>query len=124
MTLLKRIGWYLGGFSVGLIILAFFLKKKNTEFCYGIDCRILKNIRSKNIVYSSSASNNPLSQELDSIMLNAILTKADVNISKSNTKLDSCKIYFIEGDYNNQPIQLTIENCDKKAIIKAINHQN
>lgn len=124
MTLLKRIGWYLGGFSVGLIILAIFLKKKNAEFCYGIDCRILKNIRSKNIVYSVSASNNPLSHKLDSIVLNGILTKADVNISKSNTKLDSCKIYFVEGYYNHKPIQLTIENCEKQAVIKTINYQN
>jgi len=57
MSLLKRLGWYLGGFSVGLIILSVFLKKKNAEFCYGIDCRILKNIKSKNIVYSALASN-------------------------------------------------------------------
>ena len=120
MNLLKRIGWYLGGFSLGLILLAIFLKKKNAEFCYGIDCRILKNIRSKNIVYSTLTSNMAASYQLDSISLNKILTKADVNISKSNTKLDSCKIYFIEGNYKENPIQLTIKNCDKIATIKAI----
>jgi len=123
MNLLKRIGWYLGGFSIGLIILAIFLKKKNAEFCYGIDCRILKSIRSKNIGYTTSSSNIASSLQLDSISLNSILTKADVNISKSNTKLDSCKIYFIESYHKENPIQLTIENCDKKATIQDISFE-
>jgi len=70
MTLLKRIGYYLAGFSAGLIILAIFLKKKKTEFCYGIDCRILKNIRSKNIVYSDIAEKSLSDYALDTVTIN------------------------------------------------------
>lgn len=120
MNLLKRIGWYLGGFSIGLILLAVFLKKKNAEFCYGIDCRVLKNIRSKSIVYSESANNFLLSKQIDTLIVNRILFDGDVNISKSNTKLDSCKVYYIEGNHLEKPLSLTIENCNKIATIKLI----
>lgn len=118
MNLFRRIGWYLGGFSVGLVILAIFLKKKNVEFCYGIDCRILKNIRSKNIKYSSSFSKKDIL--LDTIAIRKILLDADVNISKSNTKLDSCKIYYIEGTHLEKDIYITIENCSETANILSI----
>jgi hypothetical protein len=120
MGLLKRLGWYLGGFSIGLIFLAFFLKKKKAEFCYGIDCRILKNIRSKDIVFSDLAEESVYRAALDSITLYGILHEADVDISKSNTKLDSCKVYFVEGTLKEKPIYLTIENCSKIATIQKI----
>ena len=120
MGLLRRLGWYLGGFSIGLIFLAFFLKKKNAEFCYGIDCRILKNIRSKTIVFSDMAEGSFDTASLDSIALNLILHEADVNISKSSTKLDSCKVYFVEGTFKEKPIYLTIENCSETATIQNI----
>ncbi len=84
MGLLRRLGWYLGGFSIGLIFLAFFLKKKNAEFCYGIDCRILKNIRSKTIVFSDIAEQSFDTASLDSATLNLIIRKADVNMSIPN----------------------------------------
>ena len=124
MTLLKRIGYYLAGLSVGLIILSIFLKKKNTEFCYGIDCRILKNIKSKDIVYSKSIKQISGLKNLDSVSIYNILTNADVNMFKSNTKLDSCKIYFIEGSHKEKPIQLIIENCNKTATIQAVTFEN
>jgi len=120
MSLLKRFGYYLVGFSIGLIILTFFLKKKNAEFCYGIDCRILKNIRSKTIVFSDMAEESIYAATLDSVTVNAILRDADVNISKSNTKLDSCKVYFVEGNFKDKPIYLTIENCSKTATIQKV----
>ena len=123
MSLLKRVGWYLGGFSVGLIILSIFLKKKNAEFCYGIDCRILKNIRSKNVVYSKPANDFMLSNGIDTLVINGILLKGDVNMSKSNTKLDSCKIYSVEGNYKEDLLFLTIQNCNKTATVELIEMQ-
>ena len=120
MTLLKRIGYYLAGLSIGLVILSIFLKKKNTEFCYGIDCRVLKNIRSKNIVYSPAAESFIVSNSLDSLAINTMLTEADVNISKSDTSLDSCKVYFIESKHLDVPINIIVENCDKTATIKQM----
>ena len=56
MAFLKRLGFYLIGFSIGLVFLFFFLKKKSDEtgasFCYLPNCRVLKELRSKPLAYS------------------------------------------------------------------------
>ena len=52
MRLIQRLGYYLGGFSLGLIILAFFLSGKKTSCAYGPNARVLKNINTKKLVYS------------------------------------------------------------------------
>ena len=114
MSVLKRFGYYLIGFSAGLIILAIFLNKKNAEFCYGIDCRVLKNIRSKNLVFKTKAEEYARSYKLDSVRINYILNNGDVDISRSNTKLDSCKIYVIQDDIDLGSVTMTIENCNER----------
>ena len=112
MTLLQRVGYYLGGFAIGLVILSFFLSGKKTSCSYGLDARTLKNIRSKKMDYGNSG--------LDSISLSGILDNADVDFSKSNTKLDSCKTYWIEGYQAKEKIALLIENCDSTAMIQKM----
>ncbi|NAS30524.1 hypothetical protein GTQ40_06050 [Flavobacteriaceae bacterium R38] len=113
MPLLRRIGYYLGGFSLGLIILAFFFKKKDTEFCYGPNCRVLKNIRSKQITYTNTL-------EIDSTTIQSILKNGDVIFSKSDTKSKPCKTYFIEGKINDSELELKIKNCDSTAVIEEV----
>jgi hypothetical protein len=109
MTLIQRFGYYLGGFAIGLVLLAFFLSGKKTSCSYGLDARVLKNIQTKTIDYGDS--------RLDSLAFKNFMRNADVNFSKSNTKLDSCKIYFIEGYQAKVKLGLLIENCDSIARI-------
>jgi len=123
MGLFKRLGWYLGGFSVGLIILAIFLKKKNAEFCYGPDCRVLKNIRSKDIIYSNNAKSFKTFHKIDSTDIDKILNLGDIDFSKTDRKLDSCKIYLVEKKIEDKLLRLTIENCNKTATIKNIEQE-
>ena len=52
MNLKQRLGYYLGGFSIGLIFLAFFFSGKRTSCAYGPEARVLKNINTKPLVYS------------------------------------------------------------------------
>lgn len=120
MSVLKRFGYYLIGFSAGLIILAIFWNKKNAEFCYGIDCRVLKNIRSKNLAYTPQSDEVLKNNNIDSLTIQYILNKGDVDISRSNTKLDSCKIYVIDGDTKKGLITLTIENCNRTATVTLV----
>ena len=54
MKLIHRIGYYLGGFSIGLIFLAFILSGKKASCSYGLDARVLKNISTKQLVYSQN----------------------------------------------------------------------
>ncbi len=120
MKLIKRVGFYLGGFSIGLILLAFFLSGKKTTCSYGPDARVLKNISIKHREYSSEVLEMMNNREIDTLTISTVLRQGDVNFSRSNTKVDSCKIYVIEDVYNKQDISLTVENCDSIATILSV----
>ena len=120
MRLIQRLGYYLGGFSLGLIILAFFLSGKKTSCAYGPNARVLKNINTKKLVYSDLVKDAIDNKYLDTASISFVLNKGKVNFSESNTKLDSCRIYIIEDKIDNKEITLTIENCDSIATLKKI----
>ncbi|SHJ12440.1 DUF4258 domain-containing protein [Algibacter luteus] len=117
MKLIQRIGYYLGGFSLGLIILAFFLNGKKTSCSYGPDARVLKNINSKKIKYSETLSSLLINKTIDSTGINFVLKKGDINFSESNPRQEPCGIYVVEGTYNDNDVLLTVENCDSIATV-------
>lgn len=120
MKLIQRIGYYLGGFSVGLVILAFFLNGKKVSCDYGPDARVLKNINTKKIVYSEDINMDLSEKKIDSITILYLLKKGDVNFSKSNPREKPCAIYTIEGKYNEKNMELTVQNCDSVATLLKI----
>ena len=121
MKLIQRIGYYLGGFAIGLVILAFFLNGKKTSCSYGPEARVLKNINIKNIVYSPLVESFIDNKSIDSSMIRYVLKKGDINFSKSNTRQEPCGVYVIEGtSVNEKEIALTVENCDSIATVLNI----
>lgn len=120
MTLLKRIGYYLGGFSIGLVLLAFFLNGKKTSCDYSPSARVKKNIRIKHRAFSNEVTELLNLKIIDTAAITYIINKGTVSFSESNTNLDSCKIYVLKGSYNQRDLKLTIENCDSVANIKTI----
>ena len=120
MKFIHRLGYYLGGFSIGLIFLAFFLSGKRAQCDYGPEARVLKNINSKTQEISTNARNSINSIAIDSASLSQILRKGNVNFSESKTHLDSCNIYVIESEFNSKNLKMEVENCETKAIIKSI----
>ncbi|MBT8257252.1 MAG: hypothetical protein KJO49_02190 [Bacteroidia bacterium] len=115
MRFIQRLGYYLGGLAVGLVFLAFFLTGKRTSCDYGLDARVLKNIRTKPLSYSEEMKTKLHNMGVDSTDLQSILNYGDVKFRKSNTKLDTCKTYFIEGRHEEGPIYITIANCEDEA---------
>lgn len=109
MNLLKRFGFYFFGFAIGLIFLAFFFKGKRTSCAYGPNARVIKNINLKKVAYSQF--------QKDSTAIRKIITHGDVIFSKSNTKLDSCKIYYINGKQELKSHYVTLKNCDSLVTI-------
>ena len=55
MTFKQRLPYFLGGLGIGILVVIFFLGKKNTTFDYGPNARVLKNIRVKNPIYLEKA---------------------------------------------------------------------
>jgi hypothetical protein len=120
MKLIQRIGYYLGGFSIGLIILAFFLNGKKTSCSYGPEARVLKNINTKKINYGQNISELLYNKTIDSVDIDRILKDGNINFSESTPRQKPCGIYAIESTYNNSAITLTVENCDSIATIQNL----
>ncbi|AUC81339.1 DUF4258 domain-containing protein [Lacinutrix sp. Bg11-31] len=120
MSLLKRFGYYFGGFAIGLVLLAFFLNGKKASCDYGPDARVLKNIRNKPLVYSEKATVFMSSKKIDTTKINYILFKGDINFSKSDTRKKPCGIYFVEGNIDGLDTGVLVENCEKTATIYSV----
>ncbi|PKA84096.1 hypothetical protein ATE92_2266 [Ulvibacter sp. MAR_2010_11] len=117
MKLKQRIAYYLGGFTIGLILLFFFLGGKKTSCDYGMDARTLKDIRIKKRFFSENTLQTLATHNLDTSAISLLLKKGDVVFGESNTKLDSCKLYVIVGTVSDKKLKITAENCSKKATI-------
>ncbi|MEM5564819.1 hypothetical protein WNY78_06870 [Psychroserpens sp. AS72] len=120
MKLLHRIGYYLGGFSIGLVLLAFFLGGKKTSCAYGPNARTIKNISIKERFYSEDTKLAMQNYSLDSLAVSNLIKTSSVNFSKSNTKVDSCKIYLLENEIDDKDVELWVKNCDSSATIQSI----
>jgi len=110
MKVLYRLGYYLGGFSVGLILLAFILNGKKTSCNYTPNARVIDNLLQKKIVISQEVIDQ-FPQLTDSIVKESI-RKGTIDFSKSDTKRDSCRLYHIEL-YRSETAFLKIINCTK-----------
>lgn len=124
MKLIQRIGYYLGGFSLGLVILAFFLNGKKTSCSYGPEARVLKNINTKKLIYGNDFKTYINNGFIDSTEINYILKKGTINFSKSNPRKEPCGVYILEGIYNEKGIAFSIENCDSIATILNLEKGN
>ena len=120
-------GFYLGGFSIGIIFLAYFLRKKSDEtgvsFCYFPNCRTLKDIRSKPMYYSDNVQQLLANSELDSLDIVFVLNEGIVDFSESDTKSNPCKTYLIQGEQKNQILAAWVKNCPDKASIESVTIQ-
>ena len=121
MKFTQRLAYYLSGFAIGLIILAFILSGKNASCDYGPNARTVKNITSKPIEYSPSTEQYIARVGLDSTAVVNLIKYGDVNFNRSVINEDSCNTYHIESVYKDRDVQITVLNCDDKAIINDLN---
>ena len=120
MKFIHRLGYYLGGFSIGLILLAFFLSGKRTSCDYGPNARVIKNIGLKQLKYDTSVEDMLNLKTIDTTTIALVLKQGNVNFSESNTKLETCKLYVIEKTVEDKEIALTVENCKDIATVKYV----
>lgn len=120
MKFIHRLGYYLSGFVVGIIMLMFFLGGKKTSCDWGLDARVLKNIRNKERIVSKDALLFFEAQQIDTSYISYILKAGDVNFKESDIEAKPCKIYQVEGNVNKQELGLIFENCDSTAVLKRV----
>ena len=122
MKFIHRLGYYLGGFGIGLILLMFFLNGKDASCDYSPNARTTKNISSKPFQYSDNAIKFITKQSLDSTVVINLVKFGSVDFSKSKTKIDSCKVYLIENSYKERDLELMVKNCDSIVTLLDINY--
>ncbi|MFD2562499.1 DUF4258 domain-containing protein [Aquimarina rubra] len=120
MKLAHRLGFYFFGFIIGLFLLFFFLGGKKASCDYTPTARVLKNIRIKERAFSEEVLVAMQNYSIDTADISNILKSGDVDFGKSNTKLDSCNTYFIEGQTKEKTIGLMIANCDSIAKVNTL----
>ncbi|MCK0124107.1 hypothetical protein MWU76_06825 [Gelidibacter sp. F2691] len=120
MKFIHRLGYYLGGFSIGLIILAFFLSGKKTSCAYGPNARTTKSISLKKKSFSEDALQTMRTFDMDTTVVSDMIKYGSVNFSESDTKTEPCKTYIIENSYKEQEFRLQVKNCESLATIESI----
>lgn len=117
MSFLYRLGYFLGGFSAGLVILFFLFNGKRTQCNYGPEARVINNLSEKN--WKAKTTLLP-GMSLDSTTVQSLLKQAAVDFSESDTKRDSCKRYSLAGYYEEKNIIWEVENCAKTVYVTDI----
>ncbi|CAM3393998.1 hypothetical protein [Aequorivita lipolytica] len=117
MKLAYRLVYFSGGFIIGIALLFFILSGKKTSCSYGPESRTLKNISLKKRAFSDKTLNTLRDNQMDTSAVSILLKDGDVLFSESNTELDSCRIYVIEGEISEKNIKITIENCEELATV-------
>jgi hypothetical protein len=120
MKFIHRLGYYLGGFAIGLVILAFFLSGKEARCDYSPNARTTKYLSGLPKSYSGNALNFMTKREIDTSTIKQLIRYGKVDFGSSDTKGNPCKIYLLNSVYKDSKVQLTIENCNEKAYIVSI----
>ena len=113
MNFIKRLLFFLFGFSIGLIFLFYLMDKKDATFNYSPNKRVLADISKKKWILQNG-------NEFLGIKKQNLVRDYYVNFSKSNVKLDSCKTYLLVEKFD-ETISYYVVNCSKKATFKKSN---
>ena len=119
MTFKQRLPYFLGGLIIGVIVVIFIWGKKNTTFDYGPNARVLKNIRTKERLFSEEVLEIMYQEKIDTAQISKILLKGNADMW-NKVKLDSCIRYEITGSKELKNISLTVKNCDSIAYIEKV----
>jgi hypothetical protein len=121
MDFLKRLGYYMIGLTIGIIFLAFFLKKKTsetgTEFCYFPTCRVLKELRSKPLSFSPELESQVEAGQLDSLDLAGFLKEGSIAFRKSESRAEPCPWYLISYEVDGKEAELRATNCTSRVTL-------
>jgi len=124
MKFIHRLAYYLLGFSVGLIFLAFFLSGKEATCDYSPNARVKKNIRIKPRIFSETVLQQIQDKKIDSANISYVLYNGSVDFSESNTNLEVCNVYVITGKREDKKLRLEVENCHEQAKILSFSEEN
>jgi hypothetical protein len=116
----QRLGYYLGGFAIGMVFLAFFLTGKRTQCTWLPEDRVIADFSRKSVRLSPEVRTLLKSKELDTLTLQLILKYGDVDFSKSNTDTVPCSFYHVSGRKELANTSLWVRNCDRFLRVEKV----
>ena len=105
MNFYKKIKFFSIGLFMGTFFLITILNGKKMSCNYGPESRVIKNLKQKKWI---------LDKEIIAI------DNSKVIFNKSDTKKDSCKVYYLRGLLKYKKINIEAENCSKIVYAKVI----
>ncbi|MFD1316332.1 DUF4258 domain-containing protein [Namhaeicola litoreus] len=108
------------GFAIGILFVFFFLGGKKASCNWLPNDRMLSIIRSKHLLYSDEVKKSLVLERIDTLVIQQILLKGDIDFSKSNVKNNPCRQYHIEGNRELKDLILQVQLCDSIATILSI----
>jgi hypothetical protein len=120
MKFAHRLVYYLGGFSIGLVFLAFFLTGKRTQCTWFPEQRVLADIGKKSIYLSPEVRILLATRKLDTLSIQLILKYGDVDFDKSDLDATPCKFYSISGKNELEKTTLWVQNCERFARVEKV----
>ncbi|MEO9953822.1 DUF4258 domain-containing protein [Nonlabens sp.] len=121
MKFIQRLGFYGGGFAIGIVFLIFFLTGKRTQCTWLPEDRVINDIRKKNAVRFSPEIRTMLTdRKLDTLTIQLILKYGKVDFSKSNTDTIPCNFYHISGREELANTSLWVRNCDRFVRVEKV----
>jgi hypothetical protein len=120
MELKRRFALFGFGFTIGIILLLFFLNGKNASCNFFPNERVLDILRNKHRIFSDEALQIMSDKEIDTASIIGILLKGDVDFSKSKTRQEPCRYYWIDGYLQENEASIYVQNCDTIVTIEQI----
>ncbi|MGB3590815.1 MAG: DUF4258 domain-containing protein [Nonlabens sp.] len=124
MKFTQRLGYYLGGFAIGLVFLAFFLTGKRTQCTWFPESRVIADIGRKSIRLSPEVRSMLKEKRIDTLTIQLILKYGDVDFSRSNTDASPCSFYHISGREDKETTSLWVQNCERWARVEKVMIEN
>ena len=114
MNFNKKIKLFSFGLLLGMFFLVTILNGKNLSCNYGPESRVINNLKQKKWTFHNEK------KALDTFNQVDFLENSKVVFNKSDTKKDSCKVYYLKGVGKYKGIILKAENCSKIINVRVI----
>lgn len=120
MALLKRIGWYLVGVTMGTVLVVFFFGDRDIQCSYFPNDRVLADLRKKELQFSESILCKNDCMKADSAFYAGVLNNAKVDFSYNHRGTNgSCNTYKLDYTLSEETHVFYIQNCDSIATVKG-----
>lgn len=121
MRFYRKLGAYISGILVGIVILIIFNKIKSQYKDADKTGKILMEIKQKPLQYTKHAACRMQCREITTEEVQYVLNGGIINYSKSNTANKPCPTYALEGvTKDHQEVRIIFALCDTETRVVTV----